>query len=294
MADLQTPVGTIVSADALQTARVIETTLGDGIALNAEISDPIGVLLTNAISVEDGRGGYLGGYAVVSTGGNVVVRREAQSAVPDQNVDLFVSDTEPGTFVTTPPYRDVTSVGPVYIGRCIIQNPSGDPLQCYIEWEPQHAEVQLAQLRADFTITNTVTPQPVPNLTCYLRANRVYAIDAYIPFVAETEESFTGGHQVGLETPATEVLTNLNYVLYRERNTGNLLEPGVIQVTHKSAMGSANTASDPYAKTGYWHITGTTRTSTSGILQVTWAQRELHETDPETILAGAYLKLTEQ
>jgi hypothetical protein len=147
MADLQFPVGTIVQTltpDQKEHVKPIE--LGD----YADTNPPIGVLLSNAISVDEGGGAFTGGYCIVSTGGNVVIRRDATSPIAAPGDKLYPGPT-PGEFTTTPPARTGTNKGPILIGRAHTLGPSDVPASryCYAAWlQPDGRHVFIAATTA--------------------------------------------------------------------------------------------------------------------------------------------------
>ena len=177
MADILVPVGTIVSTyNTTQPDRVIPSDLVDYLFDNP----PIGVMLTNAVNVDVGGGAYTGGYCIVSTGGNVVMFKDATSPAAAAGDKLYVGPT-PGAFTTTPPARTTTNDGPILVGRAHALGPGALPASdyCYAAWIQSDGRHIFLAAEANGVSTNGST---VNFLMLPVRAGGYYLFEVNMSF----------------------------------------------------------------------------------------------------------------
>ena len=147
------------------------------------LTPPIGVLLTNAVSPDDGNGGTTGGYCVVGSSDPMVVKLVSTSGQPAAGAKLYLQKSD-GTAggASDAAVLDATYNGPCPLGYCLPVGPTGATRLRYITWEPQPPNGVTAQRSISLSITSSTTL--VDYASVPVKAGRRYLLEADLDFGA--------------------------------------------------------------------------------------------------------------
>ena len=147
------------------------------------LTPPVGVMLTNAESTDDGIGGQTGGYCVVGCSDPMVVKISASSGDPAAGAKLYLqkgAGDEGGA--SDQAEIDSSYTGPCPLGNCLPVGPTGATRLRYMVWEPQPPNGVTAQRSIALTITSNTTL--VDFAVAPVKIGRRYLVDAGIQFFA--------------------------------------------------------------------------------------------------------------
>ena len=188
-----TDVGTVVELYLGGTQdRVDQATVDDTF-----LTPPIGVMLTNAVSPDDGNGGYTGGYCVVGCSDPMVVRLVSTSGQPAAGAKLYLQKSD-GTAggASDAAVLDSSYNGPCPLGYCLPVGPTGATRLRYMTWEPEPPNGMTVRRGANLVITSSTTPADFA--TAPVKSGRRYIIEAELFFTCDV----AGGVDVGWSVSA--------------------------------------------------------------------------------------------
>ena len=191
--DILTDVGTVVELFLGGSQDRVDQAVVD----DAFLTPPIGVMLTNALSPDDGNGGTTGGYCVVGCSDPMVVRLVSTSGNPAASAKLYLqkSDGAAGG-ATDQAVVDASYTGPCPLGTCMPAGPTGATRLRYMTWEPQLPNGVAMQRSSDLTITSSTALVDFAGAS--VKAGRRYLLDAVAYFGAGA----AGGVDVALGASA--------------------------------------------------------------------------------------------
>ena len=176
-----TDVGSVVEL-SLDGSDRVEPSVVDDSSLIYD-SPPIGVMLTNAVSPDNGGGGYTGGYCVVGCSDPMVVKLVSTSGNPAAAAKLYLQKAD-GTAggASDQAVVDASYTGPYPLGRCMPVGPTGATRLRYITWKPQPPNGKTCQRAGDLTITSSTVL--VDYASAPVKAGRRYRLDACLNYSA--------------------------------------------------------------------------------------------------------------
>ena len=163
---------------------------------------PIGVMLTNAVSPDDGRGGYTGGSCVVGCSDPMVVRLAASSGEPGTAAKLYLQKAD-GTTGGATDQADEAVGAPCPLGTCMPVGPTGATRLRYMTWEPQIPSDVTTQRSSNLSITSSTVLVDFASVA--VKAGKRYAFEANLSFTANV----AGGIDVAWQlvgATATDIL----------------------------------------------------------------------------------------
>ena len=171
-------------------------------------SPPIGVMLTNAVSPDDGGGGYTGGYCVVGCSDPMVVRLAVSSGEPAAAAKLYLQKSD-GTSggASDQAVIDASYNGPCPLGICLPVGPTGATRLRYLTWEPQPPDGVTVQRSSNLTITSSTVL--VDFASAAVKAGRRYEIEAELVFTADVAGSIDVAWSASAATSLEEVAGEL-------------------------------------------------------------------------------------
>jgi hypothetical protein len=196
--DVLTDVGTVVELSYMGSQdRVDQSTVDDVFTW-----PPIGVMLTNAVSPDDGMGGYTGGYCVVGCSDPMVVRLAASSGTPGTAAKLYLQKAD-GTAGGATDQADEAVGAPCPLGYCMPVGPTGATRLRYMTWEPQPPNSITVKRASSLSITSSTVLVDFASVA--VKAGRRYAFEANLSFTANV----AGGIDVAWQlvgATATDIL----------------------------------------------------------------------------------------
>jgi hypothetical protein len=151
---------------------------------------PIGVMLTNAVSPDDGMGGYTGGYCVVGCSDPMVVRLASSSGTPATAAKLYLQKAD-GTAGGATDQADEAVGAPCPLGYCLSVGPTGATRLRYMTWEPQPPNSVTIQRSSDLAITGSTVL--VDFASAAVKAGRRYRLEADLQFTAAADGGIKAG-----------------------------------------------------------------------------------------------------
>jgi hypothetical protein len=176
-----TDIGTVVELSLNGGGRVAPAIVDDcGLLYD---SPPIGVMLTNAVSPDDGGGGYTGGYCVVGCSDPMVVRLAASSGEPAAAAKLYLQKAD-GTSggATDQAVVDASYTGPCPLGTCMPVGPTSTIRLRYMTWEPQPPAGRTCRRASSLSVTSSTVL--VDFASAPVKSGRRYEIEAELLFSA--------------------------------------------------------------------------------------------------------------
>ncbi len=177
--DVLTDVGTVVELSLGGSQDRVDQAVVD----DSFLTPPIGVMLTNAVSPDDGNGGHTGGYCVVGCSDPMVVKIAASSGEPAASAKLYLQKAD-GTAggASDQAVVDASYTGPCPLGQCMPVGPTGATRLRYMTWEPQPPNGRTCRRASSLSITSSTVL--VDFASAPVKAGRQYEIEAELIFSA--------------------------------------------------------------------------------------------------------------
>jgi hypothetical protein len=272
------------------------------VALPTILYPPAGVTLTNALNPDDGAGGSLGGYVVVSIANEPVVIQHDPSDVttvprPGQRAYLTTGFTYRGGFSASPPGKpsgQPHEFGPLQLGTISNIGPGamGSTSYSLINWQPDDIQLQRGVLSSAHQSLSSVLDY-VPNLGVATSEGHTYKIKAYIPVSSRGSTLNTGG-KIVVTTTGYPAFASWSATFFRELDNAGSAAPALMVALSASTFDDVLVFPRTTVTRGYWILDGTFKHSSGGGVVIMFAQEYANGLYSSSIMAGAYLEVSEQ